>query len=176
MTIITVPLKPLWLYICVGMRSSVCTGTGMSVKMSDSFFVAVSMSSYEVDVNSYIRGPGKVLVITRSHQLVYTHINTATVFSGTLKPFQNKSMKAVTQMRKKYREGKGSPHFLFLHILFLWAHGLESLDWIFKAGCVQHLDESNGLQLVYSDLIRCCSSLQTPHKLLIGYLSRKHAI
>lgn len=73
----------------------------MSVKMSDSFFVAVSMSSYEVDVNSYIRGPGKVLVITRSHQLVYTHINTATVFSGTLKPFQNKSMKAVTQMRKK---------------------------------------------------------------------------
>lgn len=73
----------------------------MSVKVSDSFFVAVSMSSYEVDVNSYIRGPGKVLVITRSHQLVYTHINTATVFSGTLKPFQNKSMKAVTQMRKK---------------------------------------------------------------------------
>lgn len=117
------------------MRSSVCTGTGMSVKVSDSFFVTVSVSSYEVDVNSYIRGPGKVFVITRSHQLVYTHINTATVFSGTLKPFQNKSMKAVTQMRKKmtneqetdskmeknakYREGKGSPHFLFLHFLFL---------------------------------------------------------
>lgn len=32
---------------------------------------------------------------------MYTHINTATVFSGTLKPFQNKSMKAVTQMKKK---------------------------------------------------------------------------
>lgn len=63
--------------------------------------LSLFLSSYEVDVNSCIRGPGKVLVITRSHQLVYTHINTATVFSGTLKPFQNKSVKAVTQMRKK---------------------------------------------------------------------------
>lgn len=46
------------------------------------------------------------------------------------------------------------------------------IGYLQQAAC----DESDSLQLVYGDLIGCCSSLQTPPELLIGYLSRKHAV
>lgn len=52
--------------------------------------------------------------------------------------------------------------FAVVFLFFLRARDPESLDWIFTAGGVRHFNESDGLQLVYGDLIGRRSSLQTP--------------
>lgn len=81
--------------------------------------------------------------------------------------------------REHFISIQSSLFMVFTVVFVVSAKILNHLDWIFTAGCVRHFNEGDGLQLVYGDLIGCWSSLQSlspPPELLIGYLSRKHAI
>lgn len=160
----------------------------------------------------YICGAAKMDTHTYSTctlMLQLTNINTAVVFSGTLRASYEPSRinKAVTQMEKswqvkKKQEGKidldqeevhGKDLVLWLilvvslaetavnavhFLLFSWAQDLVTLNWRFdlkQAVCGISM-RAIIYSVVYGDLIRCSSSLQTLPEPLIGCLCRKHTI